>query len=135
MGASFSATTLSPTRMSARAACESLATAVTRLRSSRVRPKSSEDRGVFSSSAECVAPSGLYRGGGVTVKTPLGGKGRGHMTGSRRPSGRRTTKASPALTPAGAWTSIGAGAPGPCHRQVKRPWLGKGVGQRSTTVV
>ena len=59
MGASFSATTLSPTRMSARAACESLATAVTRLRSSRVRPKSSEDRGVFSSSAECVAPSGL----------------------------------------------------------------------------
>jgi len=40
IGVSFSATTRSPTRTSARAACESRTTAVTLLRSSSERPKS-----------------------------------------------------------------------------------------------
>ena len=84
---------------------------------------------------EWVVAEALYCGGGVTLKRPLGGKGRGTATGSRRPSGSRIVNASPALRPAGALTSIGAGAPGPCHRHAKRPRLGKGVGQRSSTTL
>ena len=114
---------------------EPLATAVTRLPSASVSPIRGGVSGVLVRRTECVVADARHCGGGVTVKRPLGGKGRGTVMGSRRPSGSSIVNASPALRPAGALTSIGAGAPGPCHRHAKRPRLGKGVGQRSSTTL